>query len=233
MRSTLVYDLPTRLFHWLFAGLFLVAFVLAKTSDDESIIFIYHMLAGLMLGGLVLWRIVWGVIGSKHAKFSGFNLNLFELKNYILGIISGSKKRWPGHNPASSWAAITMFILALGLAVSGYLMTTGNKETFEDIHEFMANTFMVVVGLHVTGVIFHSIRHQDRIALSMLDGKKEIPENSTSIRSSRSFAGLLLIAFVFAAGLYLYKHFDPSQRTLGGFGQTLQLDEIGKDGDDD
>lgn len=225
MRSTLVYDLPTRLFHWLFAGLFLVAFVIAKTSDDESVVFAYHMLAGLMLGGLVLWRIVWGILGSRHAKFSGFSLNPIELKDYLLGIVSGSKKRWTGHNPASSWAAITMFVLALGLAVTGYLMTTGNKEAFEDIHEFMANAFIVVVGLHIAGVVFHSVRHQDGIALSMVDGKKDTSDGSAPIPSSRPFAGVLLIALLLAAGLYLYKHFDSQSRTLVIFGQTLQLGE--------
>ena len=61
MRTTLVYDLPTRLFHWLFSGLFLLSFVITKTVDDESLVFSYHMLSGLLLGGLVLWRVFWGV----------------------------------------------------------------------------------------------------------------------------------------------------------------------------
>ncbi|OFZ31382.1 MAG: cytochrome b [Bdellovibrionales bacterium RIFCSPHIGHO2_01_FULL_40_29] len=237
MRSTLTYDLPTRLFHWLFSGLFLLSFAIAKIVDDDSIIFTYHMLMGLILGGLVLWRIVWGFFGSKHARFSGFNLNPLDLKDYFLGILSGSKKRWSGHNPASSWAAITMFALGLGSAITGYLMSTGNKETFEDIHEFMANTFIVVVILHIAGVLLHSIRHQDKIALSMVDGKKEFTENSEPIPSSRPFAASLLIALVLAAGIYLYKNFDSQNGTLQLLGQTLQLGEDqndnGEDDDDD
>lgn len=225
MRTTLVYDLPTRLFHWLFSGLFLLSFVIAKNIDDESLIFSYHMLSGLMLGGLVLWRIVWGFIGSEHARFFGFNLNPLQLKDYFLGILSGSKKRWPGHNPASSWAAMTMFTLALSLAITGSLMSTGNKEAFEDIHEFMANTFIVVAILHVAGVILHSIRHQDMIALSMVDGKKEISESGAAISSSRFFATALLLAFVISSGTYIFKNFDSQNRTLTVFGQTLQLGE--------
>lgn len=225
MRSTLVYDLPTRLFHWFFSGLFLLSFVIAKTVDDDSVGFSYHMLAGILLGGLVLWRIFWGTFGSQHARWSGFNLNPLDLKDYFLGILSGSKKRWSGHNPASSWAAITMFVLALGLAISGYLMSTGNKEAFEDIHEFMANTFIVVVVLHVAGVILHSLRHQDAIALSMIDGKKELPEAKDGLSSSHRFAAMLLLALVLASGIYLYKNFDSQNRTLSVFGQTLQLGE--------
>lgn len=225
MRSSLVYDLPTRLFHWLFSSLFLFSFIIAKTVDDDSIVFTYHMLSGLLLGGLILWRIIWGIIGSKYARFSGFNLNPLDLKDYFIGILSGSKKRWSGHNPASSWAAITMFALGLGLAITGYLMSIGNKETFEDIHELMANTFIIIVGLHIAGLILHSLRHQDTIALSMIDGKKELSSNNESIPSSRRFAGLLLMALVVSAGLYLSKNFNSENGTLKLFGQTLQLGE--------
>jgi len=225
MRSNLIYDLPTRLFHWLFSGLFLLSFVIAKTVDDESSAFSYHMLSGLLLGGLVIWRIVWGFIGSKHARFSGFSLNPLDLKDYLMGILTGSKKRWSGHNPASSWAAMTMFALALGLAGTGYLMTSGYKEALEDVHEFMANAFVIVTVLHVAGVILHSIRHQDAIALSMVDGKKEASESVEAISSSRPFAAILLLALVVSSGLYLFKKFDSQNRTLNLFGQTLQLGE--------
>ncbi|MCB9025463.1 MAG: cytochrome b/b6 domain-containing protein [Bdellovibrionaceae bacterium] len=225
MRSSLVYDWPTRLFHWLFAGLFLFSFVIAKTVDDESMVFTYHMLSGLLLGGIVLWRIIWGIIGSKYARFSEFSLNPWELKDYFLEVFSNSKKRWAGHNPASSWAALVMLAFALGLAVTGYLMTTGNKEAYEDLHEFLANSFVIVAVLHIAGVAIHSIRHQDTIALSMVDGKKVTFEDMEPIASSRPFAGLLLVALILSASLFLSKKFDPENGTLQIFGQTLQLGE--------
>lgn len=232
MRKTLIYDLPTRLFHWLFATLFLITFAIGKASDDESLVFSYHMLLGLMLTGLVIWRILWGVIGSQHARFSGFNLNIIDLKNYFLGILTGSKKKWTGHNPASSWAAITMFALTLGLGITGYLMSTGSREAFEDIHELMANTFIIVTVLHIAGVILHSFRHQDAIALSMVDGRKELVENNEEIKSSRPFSAILLLAIVFSMGLSLWKNFDAQNRTLVIFGQTLQLSENENENDE-
>lgn len=225
MRTTLVYDLPTRLFHWLFAGLFLLSFIIAKTVDDDSLVYSYHMLSGLVLGSLVMWRIVWGIIGSRHARFSGFNLNPLALKDYFLGILSGSKTRWSGHNPASSWAAIVMLLLALGLAITGYLMSTGGKETFEDIHEFMANTFIIVVILHVAGVILHTLRHQDTIMLSMIDGKKEVSDSTDSISTTHRFAAVVLLALVVSLGLFLFKNFDTQTRALKVSGLTLQLGE--------
>ena len=105
MRQHLVYDLPTRIFHWLFAGLFLTAFVIAKTIDDESAIYSWHMLAGLTLSFVVVLRILWGFFGTQHARFSGFALNPMDLLSYFKGILTGEKRRWAGHNPASSWAA--------------------------------------------------------------------------------------------------------------------------------
>jgi cytochrome b len=244
MRNNLVYELPTRLFHWLFAGFFLFSFIVAKTIDDDSIVFSYHMLSGLMLGGLIIWRVFWGLFGSQHAKFSGFNLHPLELKNYFLGIISGSKKRWAGHNPASSWATLAMLALGLGLAVTGYLMSTGNKEAFEDIHEFLAHSFIVVVIAHVAGIILHSIRYRDGIGFSMIDGKKAEISASESIPSNRPWAALLLLLLVTSGSLYLFKNFNSTTRTLPVFGQTLQLGEneteegkgenvVDDDGDDD
>ncbi|AGH96069.1 cytochrome b/b6 domain-containing protein [Pseudobdellovibrio exovorus] len=228
MKSSLVYDVPTRLFHWLFAGLFLFSFVVAKTVDDESLIFTYHMLSGLLLGFIVLWRILWGIIGSKYARFSNFSLRPSELKDYFLGILSNSKKRWTGHNPASSWAALFMFALGLGLAVTGYLMTTGHKETYEDLHEFLANAFLVVAILHVAGVVLHSVRHHDWIALSMVNGRKLTLEGMETITSSRRLAGLVSAILVLSVTLFLYNRFDTQSRTLLLFGQKLQLGESEK-----
>lgn len=226
MKRQLVYDAPTRIFHWLFAGLFLTAFIIANTIDDDSSWFNYHSLAGLTLGLLVLLRLIWGVFGTQHARFADFVLNPRELMGYFKEILSGGKKRWAGHNPASSWASIIMMLLALGLAVTGYLMASGSgRESFEDIHELFANAFIVVVVLHVAGVIFHSIRHKEMIGRAMVDGKKTgVPANQT-ISSSGSIFGILLIAVVVAFGLNLFKNYDDQSQSLQLFGTTLQLGE--------
>lgn len=226
MSRQLVYDLPTRLFHWLFAGLFLTAFIIAKTIDDDSSWFNYHSLAGLTLGFLVLLRILWGIFGTQHARFSGFALDPRDLLAYFKGILSGEKKRWAGHNPASSWASITMFALALGLALSGYLMTSGpNKESFEDLHEIFANAFIITVILHVAGIVLHTIRYQEMIGLSMIDGKKDEVLVSQTLKSSQRGFGIILIGLVVAFGIGLFKNYDSQSQSLQFFGTVLQLGE--------
>jgi cytochrome b len=226
MKRILVYDIPLRLFHWLFAGLFLFAFVIAKTVDDESPIYSYHMMAGLTLSFLVFLRIIWGLVGSTHSKFTGFSLSPVHLFEYFQGILTGSKKLWTGHNPASSWASIIMFFQALGLGITGYLMTSGGgAEAFEDIHELLANSFILVVIFHVAGIILHTIRHKDPVAMSMIDGTKTVADESGSIKSAHSFVGLFFIALVIAFAGLLFKNFDSQTQQLKVFGVTLQLGE--------
>lgn len=226
MARQLVYDLPTRLFHWLFVGLFLTAFTIAKTVDDDSSWFNYHSLLGITLGFLVLLRIVWGIFGTRHARFSDFDLKPKNLLHYFKGILSGQKRKWAGHNPASSWAAITMMLLAVGLAVTGYLMTSGSdKETFEDIHELFANGLIIVAALHVAGIALHTIRYQEMIGLSMLDGMKADVPSEEVIKSQKSAVGIVLVGLVFAFGFHIFKNYDSQAQTLKAFGTTFQLGE--------
>lgn len=225
MRS-LVYDWPIRFFHWIFAGLFLSSFVIAKTVDSETLVYSYHMLSGLMMGYLVVLRIFWAFVGTKHSRFSGFALNPLDLVNYFKGILTGDKRKWAGHNPASSWAGIIMMILALGLALTGYLMTSGNDpESFEDIHEIFANGFLVVVIAHILGIFIHTVRHKELIGLSMLDGKKKDISAGDIIENSRAGVAVLLLVLLIGFGGYLYKNFDSQTRSLNFLGTTLQLGE--------
>lgn len=233
MRKQLIYDLPTRIFHWGFAGLFVFAFFIAKTVDDENPVFSYHMLAGLMLGGLVTLRIIWGLFGTKYARFSSFALHPKDLIQYLKGILGGNKKRWPGHNPASSWAALIMMGSAMMLALSGILMTTGYKESFEDIHELFANAFLVTVLLHIAGVVLHALRHQDGIALTMINGKKEEIKENSEISGHKPVAALLLIVLMGAFGGYLAKNYNTSTNQLNFFGRSLSLGEDEKEDEND
>lgn len=225
MRNKLVYDLPTRLFHWIFAGLFIFAFAIAKNIDDELSTFSYHMLAGLVLGFTVVLRFIWGFVGTKYARFSSFALAPKDLFTYFKGIRSGDKRKWAGHNPASSWASLIMMALALGMGITGYLMTTGNKETFEDLHELLANGFLVIVLLHIAGVILHAFRHRDGIALTMIDGAKGHLPQVESISSPRRGVAILFIGLITTFSIYLVNQFNSQQRTLNLFGNTLQLGE--------
>jgi cytochrome b len=226
----LVYDLPTRIFHWLFVALFVTAFVIAKTIDDESVTFSYHMIAGMTLSFLVVLRIIWGIIGTKHAKFSGFALNPTDLIGYATGFFSGSKRRWAGHNPASSWAAVVMMTLALCLGITGYRMATGpENHDIKEIHETLATLFLIVALTHVAGIIIHTVRHKELIGLSMVDGKKDNLGSGQTIGDPKNLVGIIGLAMVLAWATTLLVKFDPSTRSLTLFGTHLQLSENEED----
>ncbi|MCB0319764.1 MAG: cytochrome b/b6 domain-containing protein [Bdellovibrionales bacterium] len=226
MKSIRVYDLPTRVFHWLFALSFVVAFTIGNTVDDDSALFSYHMIAGIVLCCLVVFRVVWGIFGTEFARFSRFSLNPKSLSAYFSGILKGEPRKWAGHNPASSWAALAMMACALGLGITGYLMSTGyGGEDLEEVHELLANGFLVIVFLHVGGVILHTVRHKDSIWKSMISGRKlGLSENVRPV-SANSVVGIML--FITTVGLYSYliQEFNPRTRTLTLFGTKFHLGE--------
>lgn len=223
MRTKLIYDLPLRIFHLLFALLFIAAFTIGKTIDDDSALFPYHMIAGLLLLVLIVMRIAWGMIGSKHSRFSNFVLAPRELLRYLKGLLSAAKPDFSGHNPASSWAAVIMMILAAALGVSGVLMLSSGGDSLKELHELLAYIFLFVVLLHLAGIIFHTIRHKDPIGLSMLDGRKNIARNEDSIAGPRPIAAGAFSVIFLAAVLYLNQNYDVPNRTLRIFGADLQL----------
>lgn len=226
MKKIRVYDLPTRIFHWIFVVLFLTAFAITKIVDDESTIFTFHMLLGIMLFAVVVWRIAWGIVGSKYARFSSFRLNPKDLFVYFRDFFTTKTKPDLGHNPASSWAAIMMFTLALGLGLTGYMMAQGiRKDFYEDLHELMANALIIVAAFHVVGVLLHTFRHRDKIGLSMIHGKKEASNNELEGVKSHPLAALIFIAFIASFAFLLSKNYDSSSQTLNFFGSVLQLGE--------
>lgn len=230
MKKISVYDLPTRFFHWLFAFLFITAFAIAKTVDDESPLFSYHMLAGLTIAFLLALRFIWGFIGTTYVRFSSFKLNPIELIRYFKDAVVTKTKAYPGHNPASSYAAVIMFACAIGLAISGILMATGGEnDSLEEVHELLANIFLITVVIHLVGIVLHHVKHRDSLWSSMLDGKKKTSSDTPGITSTRPFAALLfVILFVSWLG-YLSTNYDSSTQTLNLAGTELSLGEAEHD----
>jgi cytochrome b len=227
MNQIKAYDFPLRVFHWLFAFLFSFSFLVAKVIDDESATYAFHMISGMLMIILLFFRLIWGLVGSKYSKFSSFKLELVDLKAYFLSLFRGKTTRYPGHNPASSFAASFMFFFTILMAISGLLMVLKFKKYFfEEIHEIVSSGFAILVGLHILGVIFHQLRHKDGLIYSMINGKKENFNPEEGIKSNH-----LLIALFFVAGfLYLsfnlYQRFDAHSGNLKLGNYSLHLVDV-------
>lgn len=226
MNRQLIYDLPLRLYHFIFAALFSIAFLISNTIDDDSALFSLHMLAGIALTFVVLQRIVWGFIGTRYSRFSELPLNPSQLIAYFGGVFTGGARKWAGHNPASAWAGLTMMILALALGLTGYLMSTGCDSDFvEDSHELLANGFLAVVILHLAGLALHTMKHRDNIGLSMLDGHKSELPPEVAIASPQKLSGIIFLSvFLLFVGA-LFRGYDSNTKTLDLFGTSISLGE--------
>ena len=170
MNRVVVWDLPTRVFHWLFTGTLVASLGIALIADDKSSVFQLHMLLGLIAAFMVLLRMVWGLVGSQYARFGSFLFGSRAFVDYLLGVVRGTGERHIGHNPGSAYSIYVMLLMSLGLALSGLLMSSW--KALEELHEVMAYALLVAAGAHIAGIVVHTIRHQENIARSMSDGKK-------------------------------------------------------------
>lgn len=235
MTRTLIWDLPVRLFHWLFAAGFVAAAGISLILGEDSSLFPYHSIIGLSLGLMVVLRVVWGVAGSRWARFGSFVFGPRETAAYMMGTLIGGGKRYIGHNPGSAVAIFAMLALVLGLAVTGIMMARGNEGP-EELHEIMAYAMLGVVVVHILGVLIHTVRHKENLTLSMIRGTK-YADGSQGIRSGHPLVATVFIVIVGAWTGALLVNYNPTTQTtsIPLLGTSLQIGEAegsGGDGSD-
>jgi cytochrome b len=165
-----VWDLPVRVFHWSLAISFAVAYTVAESESLRGL----HTMLGYTVLGLVVFRLLWGFVGTRYARFSSFAYSPGAALGYLKNLFRGSGPQYIGHNPAGSWAVYLMLVLALATGVSGYLtLNEIGGEAFEEVHELAANAWLAVVIVHVLGVIASSIAHRENLARAMVTGWKQ------------------------------------------------------------
>ena len=230
MKSVLIWDLPTRLFHWLLSSGFIVAAAISLLLGDDSPLFPYHAIIGLIIALMVCLRVIWGVVGTRYARFGTFVFGPGAVIEYMKSTIVGGGTRYIGHNPGSALAIFALLALVLALAVTGVMMGQGN-EGVEDVHEILAWVAVGVVVVHVLGVALHTILHRENITASMIHGKKDA-EPSDAIASSKPVIAVIFLAIAGAWGVGLIRNYNPSTKTttLPLIGTVLQLGENENDG---
>jgi cytochrome b len=173
MATTRVWDIFVRVFHWGLAASFVVAWA---TGDDGKAL---HLWAGYAAAALIAMRLVWGVIGTPHARFSDFVKSPLVVARYLKDVVTGREARYLGHNPAGGAMILALLATLIGVCVSGWLLTTDTfwgSEMMEDLHETLANLALVLVGLHIAGVVWASLRHHENLVRAMVTGQKRVPE---------------------------------------------------------
>ncbi len=226
MKKIIVWDLPIRLFHLIFAGSLTASLAIGFLVDDDSSLFQFHMLFGLVAAASLVLRLILGLFGSRHNRFTALPLSRIEAVRYFTGVITGSARRFIGHNPGTAIAALVMFALVPLLIASGI----GWLDV--DLHEGLAIALLVVVGAHLAGIIWHTVRHREPIALSMVTGRKDGPEGEGLKSSHPAWATAMFAASVaWIAALFANHDAKAATVKLPVIGSVLHLGE--NKGDED
>ena len=178
-----VWDLPVRLFHWTLVASFFIAYI---TEDDWLDL---HVYAGYTVASLLIFRLFWGLVGTRHARFSDFVHTPREVLTYLKDMATFHPKRYLGHNPAGGAMVVALLVSLLITVLSGVLVYGAEEmagplrglfvnapefvgDVFEELHEFFANFTLLLVAIHVAGVILAGLQHGENLVRSMFTGKK-------------------------------------------------------------
>ncbi|MFA6265134.1 MAG: cytochrome b/b6 domain-containing protein [Pseudolabrys sp.] len=190
-----VWDPFVRVFHW---GLVLAFVVAWLTAEELSAV---HEIAGYAVACLVAFRLVWGLVGSRHARFVQFLKGPSATLSYLGDMMRGKERRYLGHNPASAAMILALLVTLSGTAFTGWLMQEpgrvamlsgatqivapawadddgdrGEAEgSLKEVHETLANLMLLLIALHVGGVVLVSFRHRENLAHAMVTGDKRAP----------------------------------------------------------
>ena len=215
MQRTLVWDLPTRVFHWALAS----CFALGWLTSGSDVWLPQHVFLGYAMLLLLGFRLVWGLVGGTYARFTSFAFGPKQALAYLRDTLRSRAKRHIGHNPAGSQAIYLLLLLALLIGISG-ILTLGAEErhgiaagwfdwsqgeSLKEVHESLATAMLLVVAGHLAGVVLESLLHKENLARSMLTGVKLAPA-STPASKAHALAALLLLSALASLALWWFSY---------------------------
>lgn len=216
---TILWDWPTRLFHWSLLPLIFLQWLLAENSEavqdylaGKDITFdamLWHARFGFILLFLLLFRIVWGFVGSSSSRFSHFVKKPRDVIAYAKTLSLRNSSRYAGHNPLGAWMVLGLLFL-IGVQIFSGLFLTDDiamegpfyatisetiAEAFETVHAINFNILLLAITLHISAVFYYLIYKQQNLISPMMHGKTDLPyQNQHSISAFK----VLLVAAVAA-----------------------------------
>lgn len=174
-----VWDPFVRVFHWTVV----LAFVVAYLVEDPHVV---HVWAGYVIAAMLIARVIWGLVGSKHARFSDFLYAPSTAFAYVRDLLRMHGKRYLGHSPAGGYMIVALIVMLALTGIAGLIIYGGEEnagplagmvtkqtaEQFEEVHEVLANITLALILVHISAVLFASFAHRENLARSMVTGKK-------------------------------------------------------------
>lgn len=209
----IVWDRVVRAFHWLLAAGVALAAVTGFFAGAPWID--VHVWAGAAATALIAGRIVWGFLGSTHARFADFVVSPAAVFEHLRALIAGRAQRHRGHNPLGGVMILALLAVIAAVALSGVVVWGGTEKagplafitTFaagaqaRELHEALAVIFVGLIALHVAGAVFESWRSRENLVRAMLDGRKQIRrgDHFSPARPARPLLATGVAAILFAA----------------------------------
>jgi cytochrome b len=180
----MVWDLPTRFFHWLLLALVISSFVTGKIGGNFMR---YHEWSGEAILALLLFRVMWGFFGSAPSRFRAFLAAPATVMRYALTLLRRDTPHYLGHNPLGGWSVMAMLLVLFiqagtGLFANDDIATTGPlykwvskaaSDRLTTIHRLNQNLIIVLVAVHVAAVLFHLIYKRENLIAAMITGEKQ------------------------------------------------------------
>jgi cytochrome b len=149
---------------------------------------------GYTLGGLLVFRLVWGVIGTRYARFSNFVRGPGAVLQYLQSIKAKQPEHHLGHNPAGAVAIVLLMLLGLGITATGYITYNDlGPGWVGELHDLLANAMVLVVIGHLLGVVTASLQHKENLVRSMVTGIKRGPAAQGIARNWGVLAVVMLV----------------------------------------
>lgn len=192
IRRILVWDVPTRVFHWLQVFSFSGAYLLAFSERFRD----YHDALGFILLGLLGFRLVWGFSGTRYARFNSFLFYPGEIIAYLRTMLKGRPAHYLGHNPVGSVSVWLLLALGMFICVTGVMSLQDDaSDQVVDLHGLGTKIMLGVIALHLIGVLVSSIVHRENLVRTMLTGYKSAVTEQ-GIQRAYLWLGLLMVAAV-------------------------------------
>ena len=180
-REVYVWDPFVRLFHWTLVIAFTVAYVLT----DEDVLKI-HVWSGYVVGALVVARVIWGFVGPEHARFTDFVYAPGASLRYVRDLVLFKAERHLGHSPGGGAMVVTLLVFLAATVITGLVVYGGDQqagplagmftkefgESFEGVHELIANITLALVLAHISAVILASFVFRENLPRAMFTGYK-------------------------------------------------------------
>jgi len=192
-RQVPVWDPVVRAGHWVLAGGFAVAYL---TGEDWALA---HVWVGYVVAATVALRLVWGVVGPRHARFSSFVTGPGAAARYLFGLVTGRAPRHLGHSPAGGIMVLLLLAMLAATTVSGMALLAvedhqgplapwasvlggasalagdrgeHGEGVWEEVHALFANLTLALVVLHICGVALASLAHRENLLAALWSGRK-------------------------------------------------------------